>query len=176
MQAMMKRLIAFARRVIRIYLGIAMAALFVMMAVIVADVFMRYLFNAPIVGTFDIVEICLVIAVFYSMGAAISGAHEIVIDLVDQAAPPALVAFLKRAAGLLSAAALLFIFVSMLTPAKQAFQYGDMRLELNMPVWIVWVIALVGMLGGLLASVLAVLEPPRGRTPTATSPTRTEAP
>ena len=159
----MSKLYASARFVIRVYLGVAMAALFLMMMTIVVDVFMRYTFNAPVVGSFDVVEICLVVAVFYSMGAAISGFHEIVIDLVDQVAPPNLVRFLCRVAGVLSAAILLFIFVSMLTPAMQSYQYGEIRLELNIPVWVIWVIALVGMCGGVLASVLNVLQPQQAR-------------
>lgn len=152
--------LACARFAIRVYLGVAMTALVVMMMTIVVDVFMRYAFNAPVVGAFDLVEICLVIAVFYGMGAAISGFHEIVIDLIDQVAPPALVSVLCRLAGLLSAAILIFIFIAMLTPAMQAYQYGDIRLELRIPVWIIWVIALVGMGGGVLASIINVLQPP----------------
>ena len=163
---------AFARLVIRVYLGVAMTALAVMMLTIVADVFMRYTFNAPVVGAFDVVEICLVMAVFYGMGAAIAGFHEIVIDLIDQVAPAGLVIVLYGLAGFLSAVVLIFIFVSMLTPATQAFQYGDMRLELKIPVWTIWAIALVGMCGGVLASIVNVLAPP----PPARRTTSTEAP
>ena len=168
----MSLFLAASRFIIRVYLGVAMAALVVMMLTIVSDVFMRYAFNAPVVGAFDVVEICLVVAVFYGMGAAIAGFHEIVIDLVDQVAPAGLVRFLCRLAGVLSAAILIFIFVSMLTPAMQAYQYGDMRLELKIPVWSIWVIALVGMCGGVLASIVNVLAPP----PLARRTTSTEAP
>lgn len=152
----------FARAVIRVFLALAMTALLVMMLAIVIDVFMRYAFNAPVVGVFDLVEICLAIAVFYSMGAAISLGHEIIIDLVDQFAPAGGIAFLSRSAALLSAVVLAFIFFSMLTPAIQSHQYGEMLLELNIPVWVVWVVSLVGMCGGLLASVMNILNPPKG--------------
>jgi TRAP-type C4-dicarboxylate transport system permease small subunit len=155
----MPKLVVLANLVIRAFLAVAMAALFLMMMTIVVDVFMRYAFNAPVVGAFDVVEICLVVAVFYSMGAAIFGFHEIVIDIVDQIASPKAVALLTRLAGLLSAAVLLFIFVSMLTPAMQSYQYGEIRLELKIPVWTIWAIALLGMCGGLLASVLNILRP-----------------
>ena len=156
----MSTFFAIAHFVITAYLGVAMVALTVMMMTIVVDVFMRYTFNAPVVGAFDVVEICLVVAVFYSMGAAISGIHEIVIDLVDQAVPPNVVRLLCRIEGLLSAAILLFIFISMLPPAMQSYEYGEFRLELKIPVWIVWEITLVGMCGGLLALVLNVLRSP----------------
>lgn len=142
---------------IRFFLAIAMAALLLMMLSIVADVFMRYVFNSPITGTYDVVEIALVVAVFYSLGAVISGLHEIVIDVIDQLVSTRLVIFFKRLAATLSAAVLIFIFISMIKPAMQSWQYGEMRMELNMPVWIVWVIALTGMCGGILASVLRML-------------------
>ncbi|WP_346908289.1 hypothetical protein [uncultured Roseibium sp.] len=46
------------------------------------------------------------------------------------------------------------MFLSMVDPARQAYLYGDMKLELNLPVWIVWVIALGGMAGGVVVSIL----------------------
>jgi hypothetical protein len=100
--------------------------------------------------------------VFYSLGAVIAGLHEIVIDIVDQLVSAHLVIMLKRAAATLSAVVLIFIFVSMLTPAIQSYQYREMRLELNMPVWIVWAIALVGMCGGIMASLMRMLGCERG--------------
>ena len=152
----MSWLVVCAHYILRGFLIIAMAALLVMMMAIVSDVFMRFAFNDPLTGAYDVVEICLVVAVFYSLGSVIVGAHEIVIDIIDHMAPPVVVGMLRRAAALLSAAILVFIFVSMLVPAQQSYQYGEIRLELDMPVWIVWVIALVGMSGGVLASILCL--------------------
>ncbi len=155
----MTRLFAFVDWVNRTFLGIAMLALFTMMMSIVVDVFMRYVFNAAVVGAYDMVEICLVVAIFFSIGALISGSHEILIDLIDQFVSVKSVIFLKRLTGLVSAVVFIFIFISMLTPAIQSYQYGEMRLELKMPVWIAWVFALVGMSGGVLAAIKNVLKP-----------------
>ena len=154
----MKKLFATAEWIIRFFLFIAMAALMIMMIVIVVDVFMRYVFNAPITGVYDVVEISLVVVVFFSLGTAILGFHEIVIDLIDHMASQRIVKLLKRVAALLSAIVLVFIFSSMITPALQSHQYGEIKLELNIPVWIVWVIALVGMCGGILASLLNIFR------------------
>lgn len=156
----MLRFYSFAYTIIRLFLHIAMAALFVMMMATVVDVFMRYAFNSPVTGTYDVVEICLAITVFYSLGAVISGVNEILIDLIDQMVSSSVLMILKRIAALLSCAVLIFIFVSMITPAMQSHQYGEMRLELNMPNWIVWVIVLIGMSGGVLASIVNLLHPP----------------
>ena len=155
----MARLLGVAEFIIRMFLSIAMAALVVMMMTIVSDVFMRFAFNAPITGSYDVVEFSLIVAVFYSLGAVITGLHEILIDLIDHLVRPRTVLLLQRVSALLSAAILVFIFLSMLTPAMQSYQYGEMRLELNMPTWIMWVVALVGMAGGVLASIVKLLKP-----------------
>jgi TRAP-type C4-dicarboxylate transport system permease small subunit len=165
MSAMIARLSDY---LIRGFLAIAMAALLVMMMAIVADVFMRYVFNSPITGTYDVVEICLVVIVFYSLGAVIAGLHEIVIDIIDQLVSTHRVTLLKRCAASLSAAVLIFIFIAMLKPAMQSYQYGEVRLELNLPVWIIWSIALIGMCGGILASLIRILGIERHTLTTAT--------
>lgn len=155
----MSGLLGVAESIIELFLSIAMAALVVMMFAIVADVFMRFAFNAPITGSYDVVEFSLIIAVFYSLGAVILGLHEILIDLIDHLVAPKTVLILQRISALLSAGILIFIFLSMLTPALQSYQYGEMRLELQMPTWIMWAVALVGMAGGVLASVLKLFKP-----------------
>jgi len=154
----MSLIFAVSDAIVRAFLAIATLALLVMMLVIVGDVFMRYLFNAPITGTYDVVEMCLVTAVTFSMGAVISGSREIVIDLIDQIASDRTVVVLRRCAAFASAGILLFIFNSMITPAFQSYQYGEIRLELNMPVWISWALALVGVGGGVLASFVGVFR------------------
>lgn len=158
----MTKLIGFANLIIRIFLALAMAALVVMMMTIVLDVFMRFVFNSPITGSYDVVEISLVVAVFYSLGAVIAGLHEILIDLIDYMVPATFVVFLQRLAAFLAFLVLLFIFVSMLTPAIQSYNYGEMRLELNIPAWTIWAIALVGMAGGVLASLVKLIKPVSG--------------
>ncbi|WP_372838120.1 TRAP transporter small permease [Phaeovulum sp.] len=148
-----------SRMIVRAQLWVSMAALVLMMSVVVADVALRQLFNHPVQGAYDAVSILLGISVFYALGAVIAARNEIVIDLVDSLLPERAVAFLKRIAGLLSALVLAFIFFAMLTPMQEAYRYGDISLELRIPLWIVWVAALIGMLGGMLASIMMQFAP-----------------
>jgi TRAP-type transport system small permease protein len=135
----------------------AMLALVAMMLVVVADVFMRYAFNAPIRGSYDIVEICLVIFVFYGVPSVIAERQDILIDLIDGFVPRKFVRLMSSLAAVLAAAVLVFIFWSMLRPASDAFRYGDTKLELNLPVWIIWAIALTGFAGAILAALCVAL-------------------
>jgi TRAP-type transport system small permease protein len=43
----------------------------------------------------------------------------------------------------------------MIEPAMQAFQYGDRKLELGVPLYVLWGFALAGLLGTLVCAVFA---------------------
>ena len=56
----------------------------------------------------------------------------------------------------------------MLSPAWQAFDYGDRKLELGLPVYVIWLFALAGMAGTIVCAVGALLctpIPPRAGRP-----------
>lgn len=152
----LSRLAALLERYFRWLSLAAGAALIVMMLVTVADVFMRYIFNAPVRGSYELVEICLLISVFFALPQVISTGQEIVIDLIDGLMPPGAVSLLKTAAALATAAVLLFLVWSMLQPATEAYSYGDVKLELGFPVWILWSLALFGLANSLIASLFAL--------------------
>jgi TRAP-type transport system small permease protein len=132
------------------------AALIVMMLVTVADVFMRYIFNAPVRGSYELVEICLLISVFFALPQVISTGQEIVIDLIDGLMSSGAVSALKSIAALTTTAILLFLLWSMVQPAKEAYSYGDVKLELGFPIWILWSLALFGLANSVIASLFAL--------------------
>src|SRR5690348_8194716 len=104
-------------------LWLAAAALMVMMCVTVADVFMRYLFNRPVRGSYDLVESLLVVFVFHGISTALLYRRNIVIDIIDTFASPPLVRALIRLSDILSIVAVVFFAFAMLGPAMQAFSY-----------------------------------------------------
>ena len=64
-----------------------------------------------------------------------------------------------RIADVLSIACLILIAWAMLTPTLQAYTYGDRKLMLNLPLYILWVVALAGMAGTILCAFGALLLP-----------------
>ena len=60
-----------------------------MMVVTLADVFLRYVFNSPIRGAYELVEAMMVVFVFNGMSTAFLQRRNIVIDLIDTFAPRA---------------------------------------------------------------------------------------
>lgn len=144
--------------IFELQLKLSMLALVAMMTIIVADVFMRYAFNAPIPGTYDLVGILLAIMVFFGLAKVISERAEITIDLVDSLVPPIVVRLLMMIASLVALGVLGFIFWSMIGPMISAHRYGDRSLELNLPVWLTWALSLVGLSGAILAAFMVVFS------------------
>src|SRR5882757_3297435 len=97
-------------RLQRVQLRLASLALVALMLVTVFDVLLRYLFNKPIRGSYDIVECMLLIFIFHGMAAAFFGRRNITIDIIDGFIPPRVVAALIRLADVLSIVVLVLIF------------------------------------------------------------------
>jgi len=138
-------------------LRLAAAALIVMVAVTLADVFLRYLFNHPIRGSYDLVESMMIVFVFNGMSTAFLQRRSIVIDLVDNFAPRLVITVLIRISDLLAIVTLLLFSYAMVTPALQAYAYGDRKMELGLPLWVLWTVALIGMACAILCAAGALL-------------------
>lgn len=147
-------------RLQRIQLRLASLALVALMLVTVLDVLLRYLFNKPIRGSYDLVECMLLIFVFHGMAAAFFGRRNITIDIIDGFIPPRIVAALIRLADVLSIVVLVLIFWAMITPATQIYQYGDVKLDSQIPIWWMWCAAFIGLIGTILAALAVLLARP----------------
>jgi TRAP-type C4-dicarboxylate transport system permease small subunit len=140
----------------RAQLWLAATALIFMMLVTVVDVFMRYVFNNPVRGSYDFVEAMLVVFVFHGMASTFFTRSNIVIDLIDGVISQHTRISLVRAADVLSIIALCVIAWAMVGPAMQAFNYGDKKLELGLPIFILWIFALTGVVTTILCAVGAL--------------------
>jgi len=154
------RMLRLAEHLQRIQLWLAAAALITLMLVTVADVFLRYLFNRPIRGSYDSVESLLLVFVFNGMAAGFFGRRNIVIDLIDSAVGPRITAVLIRSADVLSVLCLGLLIWAMRLPATQAYGYGDVKMELNLPIYLLWAVALVSLAGTLLCALVVLVAKP----------------
>jgi TRAP-type C4-dicarboxylate transport system permease small subunit len=153
-------LLRLADRVQRAQLWLAAAALIALMLVTVADVFLRYLFNNPIRGSYDSVETLLLVFVFNGMAAGFFGRRNIVIDLIDSIAGPRATTVLIRIADVLSVVCLGLLIWAMWLPAVQAYHYGDVKMELRIPIYVIWIVALVSLLGTMLCALVVLAAKP----------------
>ena len=136
----------------------ASAALVLMMLIVVGDVVLRAAFNIPLRGAYDLVSILLLVMVAFGIGPVIVRRAEIVIDLLDTAVGPRVVRGLSILSMVLSLGVFLFFGWAAINPARDAWRYGDRSLELGVPQWALWGLALVGMVGIL----VSILEQARG--------------
>jgi TRAP-type C4-dicarboxylate transport system permease small subunit len=154
------RLLRLADHLQRLQLWLAAAALVALMTVTVADVFLRYLFNRPVRGSYDLVESMLLVFVFNGMAAAFFGRRNIVIDLLDSFVGERATAVLIRIADLLSVLCLGLLAWAMLLPASQAYAYGDIKLELRLPIYVLWAVALASLAGTMFCALVTLVAKP----------------
>jgi TRAP-type C4-dicarboxylate transport system permease small subunit len=145
-------------RLQRAQFRVAACALMVMMLSTVIDVFFRYAFNKPLRISYDVIESMLVIYVFHGIAGVFLKRRNIVIDLIDSLLGEAAIRFLIRAADALSILCLILLTWAMTGPAMQAFNYGDRKLELGLPLYVLWIVALLGMAGTILCAVAAAFR------------------
>lgn len=154
------RLLKLADHLQRAQLWVAASALVVLMMVTVADVFLRYVFNRPIRGSYDTVDTMLLVFVFNGMAAAFFGRRNIVIDLLDSIVGTRMTAVLIRIADVLSVLCLGLLIWSMLLPAVQAYHYGDVKMELRLPIYVLWIVALASLGGTMLCALVVLVARP----------------
>ena len=150
-----ERLYSYVYQMHKGQLWLAMLALVAMMGVTVVDVLSRFLFNKPLHGSYDLVESALVIFVFHGLGAVFMRHQHIVIDLIDSVVGERVVAALVWLSNLLATGLLVLVGWAMVRPAVNAYQYGDEKLELGLPLYLLWIVAMVGLAGTILCAVSA---------------------
>jgi TRAP-type C4-dicarboxylate transport system permease small subunit len=155
-----ERLIRLADLVQRFQLRIAVTALVILMMVTVIDVFMRYVFNRPLRASLDTVEVMLLVFVFNGMAAAFFGRRHIVIDLLDNVFGPRITGVLIRIADALSVCCLALLAWAMRQPAMQAHQYGDTKMELAVPIYVLWIVVLLSFAGTLFCALVTMVAKP----------------
>jgi TRAP-type C4-dicarboxylate transport system permease small subunit len=145
------------RRIANIQLVFAMLALLVMGAVTVSDVFLKYLFNRPIVGAYDLVESLLPVVIFHGLPATFLRRQNIVIDLIDHIVGYRWTRTLIIANDIAVLGLLVLITWALLSPARLAFNYGDKKIELGLPLAMIWTAVIVGMAGVIVAAAANVI-------------------
>jgi TRAP-type C4-dicarboxylate transport system permease small subunit len=145
-------------RIIKVTSFAAAIALVAMMLTTVADVAMATLFKRPIIGAYDMVETMLVFSIFLGIPATFLSNGNIVVDVVDFFVSRATVRRLKQLAQILTLVFLALLFCNMITPALDAYRFGERKQELGMPLWVLWLPILLGVLMSALAVLVSLIR------------------
>ena len=129
------------------------AALFLaaMLLLTVADVTLRAVFNLPIRGVYDLIELLLAATFYIALPCVFLRDENIVVNSIDDLAPR-WVQTLKRIAELLAAVILVVLAWQGLIEARDSYEFQDVTADLGLPRYWHWLAVLGGLLGGALAA------------------------
>ena len=134
----------------------AAAFLAAMMLLTVADVVLRSLFNTPIHGTFELIELGLACAVFLAMPAVFLRDENLIVDAIDYMVKPEVVRVLDLVAACLSLTLLAVMLWQMLYLARDMYQFGDVTADLSIPKIYYWIPVLLGIAGSAVATLVYI--------------------
>lgn len=137
----------------RLLTRVAAIFLLAMMALNVIDVGLRSGFNAPIFGTYEIIELFLAAAAFLAIPEVFLRDQHITIELIDQVVPPAVVRWLKLIGTFVALVFVALLAWHMTQPAREFIEFNDVTIDLHLP--IIWKASLV--LAAFSFAVVAVL-------------------
>ena len=166
---MMRKMIERLDRGMEPLLGAAAGVLlFCMMSVTFVDVVLRYIFNAPLRGSFEVTELMLVVLIFAALPLVSRREEHVVMDFLDRCIGPRLYRFLRALEHVVSAAVMSGLGWLLWQKAGKLAAYGDttsvLRIELAPFVYAIAVLIFVTALIHL-GLVFAPRGGPKGETP-----------
>ena len=129
-----------------------------MMLLTVADVTLRALFNRPIQGTYELIELGLACAIFVALPAVFLREDHLVVDVVDSLAPRRVVRLLDLFGALCSLLVLGVMFWRMVPLARDMQEFGDVTADLSIPKMVYWIPVLVGVGASALATLVFIVR------------------
>jgi TRAP-type C4-dicarboxylate transport system permease small subunit len=136
---------------------VAAAFLAAMMLLTVADVVLRAVFNSPIRGTFELIELLLAWTFFLALPAVFLRDENLVVDIVDGVAPRR-VPLLKRIAEILAVVVLAVMGWQSGISARDAVTFGDVTSDLALPRILYWIPVLTGIVGSAVVALIMALR------------------
>ena len=117
---------------------------FAIMAVTIYDVLANNLFKRPFRGTYELVELLLVMAVFFGLPELFRRQLHIVVDVVDHFVSPAARQRLMLIGAVVTLAFLLVLGYAMINPALDTLQFPESRQDTGIRTTFFWLPIVVG--------------------------------
>jgi TRAP-type C4-dicarboxylate transport system permease small subunit len=136
-----------------------------MMLITVADVSLRALFNLPITGAYDLVQLFLVGTIFLSIPDVFLRDENIVIDFVDHIFGRHAVGILKAIANFAGVTFLAVLAWRMVAPALDSMKFNEVSPDLSVPMIVHWSLMIAGILLALPAAGFMLIEGVRSIAP-----------
>ena len=129
-------------------LGFAAAAiLFSMMLLTFVDVVLRYLFNMPLRGGFEITEMMLLVLIFAGLPLVSRADEHVTMDFIDRMLTARAAGLLARVVDVLCAAVMFFVAWQVWIKAGKIAAYGDTSDVLRFAIapFVYFMVAMIGL-------------------------------
>jgi TRAP-type C4-dicarboxylate transport system permease small subunit len=136
----------------------AAVAVAVMTFLTIADIVMKNLFHRPVSGTFELVELALVFAVFLGMPEIFRAQTNIVVDIVDHLCRPAVVKGFKIAGALVTLCFLVLLGWAVCAPAWDTVDFPQYTQEAGVSLTVFWIPILAGIALSILCTIAVVVR------------------
>lgn len=146
-------MIPFVAAVARFLTRVAAVFLLAMMLINVVDVGLRVSINAPIFGTYEIVEFMLAAVAFLAIPEAFLRDQHITIELIDQVLPARVIDVLRAFGTFCGLTFVTLLAWHMVQPTLDYIEFDEITMDLQLP--LIWKAALI--LTGVGAAVLTAL-------------------
>lgn len=130
------------------------ALLMLMTLVLMADISTRRTLNFAILGTIDLTQLAVVLAVFFALPLAFLHESNVNVDFFTNRLPPRVLAALNCVVTLLSSALLAAILWYSFVQARIQVAQGDKSMTLGIPMLVYWVPLLFGTALSIAAALL----------------------
>jgi len=141
--------------------AVAAVAVVTMMLVSLADIAVRNALGVPIRGAFDLVELSLVICIFFGLPEVFATNRNIVVDVVDHFAGTVVTRKLHLFSTIVVGLFLLLLLYAMIEPGLDTIRYPEHKQETGLPTWLYWLPIFAGTVLSLAESIRAVLPKPQ---------------
>jgi TRAP-type C4-dicarboxylate transport system permease small subunit len=144
-------------------------ALAVMVLWTMVDIGARIIFNKPLHGTLDLVEVTLVLVAFLALPECFRRDEQIKVDLFDTMVRPRTLAAMQLAGEIATLAFLALLAATLLQPLTDAYRFGDQKPDLPVPIYLLLlaielalVVSVFVVLGRIIGQVRAFLRAAAG--------------
>lgn len=128
---LLERAVFPASRILHI---VGQGIIIMMVLITVADVILRYIFNKPILGSYEITEFMMVLLVFASAGYTMAVKGHVCVDLVTSQLPPRAQAIIESVTSLLALGLFSLVTWRNVLHAETVLRRHDVSAELFIPV------------------------------------------
>jgi len=118
----------------------------------------RELFDAPILGVIDVMELALVACIFIAMPGVFLRDENVVVDIVDQAVPPRVCAGLRLVGLVLTLGFLVLMMMEMVQPALDKLNDHEVTMTLGINRFVHWIPIIFGFALSIVATVAVLVH------------------